>query len=132
MKKIIFQTVVLATLTILATAALNAQSKSVDGEWDASMNTPGGEVPMKLVFKVDGEKLTGTVKRSRGDAAIAGTIKGNDINFSYTVDYNGNSLTISFTGKVSGDSMGGTVSFGGNAEDQWSAKRTPPPSPKTE
>lgn len=127
MKRVILLTVTAAAFVILTAAGLNAQAKSVDGEWDASMNTPGGEVPMKLVLKADGEKLTGTVKRSRGDAAISGTIKGNDISFYYTVDYNGNSLTISFTGKVTGDTMSGTVSFGGNAEDQWSAKRSPAP-----
>src|SRR5687767_15162429 len=96
---------------------------SVAGEWAASMNTPGGARPFGLMFKVDGEKLTGTVKRSSGDVPLTGTIKGKEISFAYTINYNGNDLTLSFNGKVEGDSMSGTVSFGGNAEESWSAKR---------
>jgi len=108
------------------------QGAKVAGEWDGSLNTPGGARPVKLVFKVDGEKLTGTAKRSSGDAPLTGTVKGSDISFSYTVNYNGNDLTLLFTGKVAGDSISGTVSFGGQAEDTWTAKRAPAEKPKTD
>lgn len=104
-----------------------AAQTSVAGEWDASFNTPGGPRSFKLVLSVDGEKLTGTAKRSAGDVPVTGTIKGDDIAFSYTIAYNGNSVTLSYVGKVSGDSMGGTVSFNENASDEWSAKRVPKP-----
>lgn len=97
--------------------------KIVAGEWDAEFNTPGGPQPLKLIIKVDGEKISGTAKRSRGDVALTGTIKGDDIVFSYTVEYNGNAVTLTFAGKVKGDSMGGTVSFNDSASDEWSAKR---------
>ena len=100
-----------------------AAQKSIAGEWDAVFNTPGGPLPLGLIFKVDGEKLTGTAKRSRGNVPLTGTIKGDDITFSYTIEYNGNSVTLTFSGKVKGDSMGGTVSFNDSASDEWSAKR---------
>ena len=96
---------------------------SVAGDWDGSFNTPGGARPFKLILKVDGEKLSGTVKRANGNVALTGTIKGDVINFSYTINYGGNDLTLIYSGKVAGDSMSGTVSFGGQAEDTWSAKR---------
>ena len=96
---------------------------SVAGEWDGSFNTPGGARPFKLVLVVDGEKLTGTAKRASGDVPITGTIKGDVINFSYTINYGGKDLTLIYAGKVVGDSMSGTVSFGGNAEETWSAKK---------
>ena len=96
---------------------------SVAGDWDGSFNTPGGARPFKIVLTVDGEKLTGTAKRSSGDVPITGTIKGDAISFSYTINYGGNDLTLIYSGKVAGDSMSGTVSFGGNAEETWSAKR---------
>ena len=107
-----------------------AQIKSVAGDWDASMNTPGGARPFKLSFKVEGEKLSGTVGRSNGDVPLQGTIKGSDINFAYTINYNGHDLELFFSGKGDGDSMSGTVSFGGNAEDEWSARRAVPAKPK--
>ena len=114
---------IFALVFVLAfTISVSAQ-KSIAGEWDATFNTPGGPQPLTLIFKVDGEKITGTAKRSRGDVAIAGTIKGDDISFAYSIDYNGNPVTITFTGKVKGDTMGGSVSFNDQAGDEWSAKR---------
>lgn len=133
MKKVIISTVFAIAFVAFCAGTMAAQTPSVAGEWDASMNTPGGPVPLGLVFKVDGEKLTGTAKRSKGDVPLAGTVKGSDITFSYTIDYNGNDITLTFTGKVTGDTISGNVSFGGNADDVWSAKRVPPPAkPKTD
>ena len=100
--------------------------KSVEGEWDGVFNTPGGARPFKFVLKVDGEKLTGTAKRSSGDVPLTGTIKGSDITFSYTISYNNNPVTLTYTGKVNGDSMSGTVMFNETAGDEWSAKRIAP------
>ena len=111
----------------LAAITASAQKTSVDGEWDAAMSTPGGPRPFKLVFKTDGEKLTGTVKRTDGELPLSGTIKGNDINFSYTITYNGHDLVLTLTGKVTGDAIGGQVDFGGNGGDEWSAKRAAKP-----
>ncbi len=126
MKKFISSSLVTLAVTFLFSLAASAQT-SVAGDWDGSFNTPGGPRPLKFVLKVDGEKLSGTVKRSSGDVPLTGTIKGSDIEFSYTINYNGNDLTMLFNGKVSGDTMGGNISFGGNAEDSWTAKRAEKP-----
>jgi hypothetical protein len=123
MKKTLFATLFVLSLTFIFSTSASAQ-KSVAGEWDAVFNTPGGPQPLKLALKVDGEKLTGTAKRSRGDVQLTGTIKGDDISFAYSIDYNGSPVTITFTGKVKGDTMGGTVFFNDAASDEWSAKRT--------
>ncbi|MEQ1924256.1 MAG: hypothetical protein ABL952_17280 [Pyrinomonadaceae bacterium] len=116
---------------VFAASATSFSQKPVTGEWDGAFETPGGPRPFKLVLKVDGEKLTGTAKRPSGDVPITGTVKGSDITFAYTINYGGNDLTMTFSGKITGDAMSGTVSFGGNAEEPWSAKRTPE-KPKTE
>jgi hypothetical protein len=129
MKRFIIPTVFAIGLILLGAGSLAAQTSSVAGEWDATMNTPGGPRPIKFIFKVEGEKLTGTAKRSNGDVTLAGTVKGEDISFSYTIEYNGNSVSLTFTGKVKGDTMGGTVYFNESASDEWSAKRTPPAKP---
>ena len=131
MKNLIILTLFVFAIFFAGAATSAAQAKSVAGDWDASMNTPGGARPFKLTFTVDGEKLTGTVTRSSGNVPLQGTIKGSDINFAYTVNYNGHDLELIFSGKVSGDSMSGTVSFGGNGEDEWSATRAAAAKPKT-
>lgn len=127
MKKAIFLSFFAVALLISAQNA-SAQS-SVAGNWDAMMNTPGGSVPLKLIFVVDGEKLTGTAKRSRGDVALVGTVKGSDIAFSYTIDYNGNPFTVSFAGKVDGDKINGVVTMG-STDESWSATRAKAETPK--
>lgn len=102
----------------------SAQTSSVAGEWDAAMTTPGGVSNFKLIFKVDGEKLTGTVKRTAGDVPLQGTVKGQDLDFAYTIEYGGHSLTLSMTGKWSGDTIDGMVFFGESGQSSdWSAKR---------
>ena len=132
MKKVMYFAI-LAIGLLFVGAGQSAAQTSVAGEWDASMNTPGGARPFKLIIKVDGDKISGTAKRSNGDVAISGTVKGDEISFNYTIDYNGNAVTLSYTGKVKGDAITGTVYFNENASDEWSAKRTPPPTkPKTE
>jgi hypothetical protein len=121
MKNVIMSILLIGAAFVFA-GGVSAQ-KTVAGEWDAQFNTPGGPQPLKLILKVDGEKLTGTAKRSRGDVALTGTVKGDDITFAYTIEYNGNAVTLTFTGKVKGDTMSGTVSFNESASDDWSAKR---------
>ena len=121
-KNILASFLVIGVALILASGTL--AQRSVAGDWDAVFNTPGGPQSLGLILKVDGEKLTGTAKRSRGDVPLTGTIKGDDITFSYTVEYNGNAVTLSFTGKVKGDTMSGTVWFNESASDEWSAKRS--------
>lgn len=122
MKKLVNILSVLA-LAVVATVAALAQTSPAVGEWDAAMNTPGGVRNFKLMFKVEGEKLTGTVGRDTGSLPLTGTAKGNDVQFSYTVNYNGNDLVLTMTGKITGNDIKGTVSFGGMAEDEWTAKR---------
>ncbi|MBK8304204.1 MAG: hypothetical protein IPK98_12655 [Chloracidobacterium sp.] len=130
MKRVIISTVFAIGLILLGVGTMSAQT-SVAGEWDGAFNTPGGARPVKFIFKVDGEKLSGTAKRTSGDVPLTGTIKGNVITFAYTVNYNDNALTLSFGGTVTGDNMSGTVSFGESGEGaDWSAKRTPPPAEK--
>jgi len=109
------------------TSAVSAQS--IAGEWDASINTPGGARSFKIIFRVSGDTLTGTVKREAGDVPLYGTVKGDAVRFSYTVNYNGNPLELTITATVTGDSMKGTVDFAGAAEDEFSAKRAAPPRP---
>lgn len=122
MKKILSVLSVFA-LAMMTAASVAAQSPAA-GEWDVAMNTPGGTRNFKMKLKVDGEKLTGEVGRDTGTLPLTGTAKGNDIQFSYTVKYNDNDLVLTMTGKIDGDAIKGTVSFGGMAEDEWSAKRS--------
>ncbi|MFN0110704.1 MAG: hypothetical protein ACKVZH_17740 [Blastocatellia bacterium] len=106
--------------TFLAAVTVAAQSPAA-GDWAVAMNTPGGVRNFTASLKIDGETLTGEIKENK--TPLKGTAKGNDVQFGYVVNYNGNDLAITMTGKITGDAIKGTVSFGGMAEDEWSAKR---------
>jgi hypothetical protein len=116
----------LAGLSISA-ALTPAAAQSIAGEWDASINTPGGLRSFKIVFQVDSAKLSGTVKRDAGDVPLVGTLKGNAVRFSYSVVYNGSPLELTVTATLEGDSLKGTIDFGGAAEGEFTAQRAKPP-----
>lgn len=113
----------IAVLAISAGLTTRTAAQSLAGEWDAAFETPGGMRSFKIVFEVDGERLTGTVKRQAGDVPLIGTVKGDTVNFSYTIVYNENSLVLTVAARLSGDSLTGVVDFGGAAQEEFSAKR---------
>ena len=121
------KTLLLAAL-LLSPSATNpiSQAAAIAGEWDAEMTTPGGVRSFKIVFQVEGEKLTGTVKRAAGDVPLTGTIKGDTVRFSYSVLYNDNALELTMVAVVSGDTMKGTVDFAGAGQYLFSARRAKP------
>jgi hypothetical protein len=108
-------------LALLAAGAI--QSPSVAGEWDAQFNTPGGIRNIRVVLQVSGDKLTGSVQRVNDTLPLTGSITADTVRFSYTIVYNDNPMELMVTAKVTGDAMEGTISFGGMAEDVFSARR---------
>jgi hypothetical protein len=113
----------LFTLDAFALAQSGTGSSGAAGDWDVALNTPGGVRNLKATFKIEGEKLTGSIKGERGDLPIEGSVKGKEIKFSYTVKYMDNDLLITMTGNLEGDTIKGAVDFNGFAQDEWSAKR---------
>jgi opacity protein-like surface antigen len=88
-------------LTILAAGlALTAWAADLTGQWTATFNTQIGEQHYTYTFKVDGEKLTGTAKNDRGTTDITnGTIKGDQISFDESLDFNGQTIAIKYTAR---------------------------------
>jgi hypothetical protein len=87
----------------------------IEGIWKAKMQGPDGDMELTFVFKMVGEKLTGTVKSPNGDVEITNTkIDGKE--FSFDVSFNEMTIkhkctlkeddTISM--KVEGMPMGGS------------------------
>lgn len=116
----------LLTLAACTLAIAPVSAQSIAGEWDATMETPGGARTSKLILQVEGQKVTGLLKRETGDANVTGTIVGDTLRFSYTIQYNENSLLMSVLAIRSGEGFQGSVSFGGQGEMAWSALRAAP------
>ena len=122
----------LLAFALTVCAMTSAVAQSVTGDWDASMNTPGGVSTFRIVFKQDGEKLTGTVKRASGDVPLEGTVTGTNVTFAYTILYQGSPVALTMTAVLSGDEMKGQVDIASKMQDAFSAKRVAAAKPFTD
>jgi opacity protein-like surface antigen len=107
--KSLFSLLGIALLLLCAAAAAD-----VAGTWKASMEGgAGGDVTW--VFKVDGNKITGTANsESSGEVPITdGKIEGNNISFTVSLNFNGQPMKIFHKGTVNGSEMKLTVQFEG-------------------
>jgi len=97
MKKLFRLEVALAVLlasVMLVPAAMAADTANVSGEWALSVETPNGTGTPSVIFKQDGENLTGTYKGRFGESQLKGVVKGNEIKFSITISPQGQDLVI--------------------------------------
>ncbi|HWR50855.1 MAG TPA: hypothetical protein VN428_07090 [Bryobacteraceae bacterium] len=98
MKRII---VGLCALILLSTVA--AFAADVSGVWKAAVPGRGGETrEVTFTFKVDGEKLTGTMSGGQGgDVELQdGKVAGDAVTFKVKREFNGNSVVMLYEGKV--------------------------------
>lgn len=96
----------LTALLALATTALWAAD--VTGKWKAEMTGPGGATrEVTFTFKVDGDKLTGTMSTPRGEREITeGKVSGDEISFVMVMPgREGGEVKVHYNGKVSGDQI---------------------------
>ncbi len=128
----IIKSMVQFTACLALAVALNAsaEDKKIDltGNWKSSFTNQDGQVRETTVkLKAEGEKLTGTISGRNNDTAIdEGAIKGDEISFKVTREFNGNKMVIKYTGKVSGDTITGKSESERDGEKRsrdWVAKR---------
>jgi hypothetical protein len=109
---------------LLFVPGLASAQTTVAGNWDVTINSPQGANTSLVVFKQDGDKVSGVLKGRGGELPFeGGTLTGNDLKFSFTINTQGMALPITLTGTVAGDTMTGKADFGGFAEGDWTAKR---------
>ncbi len=120
---IMFAAMLLALFVVVVPTAGAAETANVNGEWNLTVETPNGTGTPKVIFKQDGEALSGTYKGRFGETSLKGTIKGNDIKFTVTISPQGQDLVIEYTGKVDGDTMKGTAKFGEMGEGNFTGKK---------
>jgi len=116
---------VMAAVVAVPTASAQGAAQ-VAGEWNASMNTPGGPRAFKVIFVQKGDSLSGTVKRASGDVPLKGSVKGNEVTFAYTIDYSGSAITLTVIATVTGDAMKGAIDLSGGVTEAFTAERATP------
>jgi copper(I)-binding protein len=118
--------VAFAALVVGSSMASFAQAAKVDvtGKWAFAVETAAGSGTPTMTFKQDGEKLTGHYSGQLGEAELAGTVKGQDITFKFSVDAQGTMLDFVYTGAIeSKDALKGKVSIVGLGDGTFTAKR---------
>lgn len=127
----------LCTLFSLTSTSLSrTEDKKADpaGNWTWTQpgRNGGPDRKMTLKLKAEGEKLTGTLSSPGADGETTKSeiedakIKGDEVSFTVTREFNGNKRTFKYTGKVSADAIKGKTEFERNGEAQsrdWEAKR---------
>jgi hypothetical protein len=100
-------------LVLIAIFALTASAADIAGTWKSSMETPNGTFESTYVFKVDGNKLTGTISMGQmGEAQISeGKVDGDSLSFVVVREFNGNQFKTTYKGKVAGNEMKLTMTF---------------------
>jgi len=86
------------------------------------MGPPGN---LTIVFKQEGEKLSGSCSHPSGEFPVTGTLRGNKVEFNYTfTNSKGQSLKAAYTGAIgSPTKMAGDVEYTGGARGKWTATK---------
>ena len=118
-------TIAVIALSVAASARAGQASKvDVTGKWLFNVETAAGSGTPTITLKQDGEKLTGHYSGQLGEADLAGTVKGQDVAFEFTVDLQGNNIKCIYNGTAdSKDAMKGKVSLVGLGDGTWTAKK---------
>jgi hypothetical protein len=118
------KTLSLLATVLLLTAAVSAQKFDLTGEWVFDVQTDGGSGQPTLIFKQDGEKLSGKYKGQLGEADLTGTVSGKTLKFSFNGELQGTAFTVTYDGEIeSNAAVKGKVDLGGQASGTFTGKR---------
>lgn len=121
MKKTCPFVTLLEFLLLLAPFAA-AQTASLSGDWDVTLNTPQGTYNFRASLKPAGDKLSCVLRGQAGELPCEAVVTGNTIKISYKVPQLSD-MPITMTGSLEGGALKGDADFGGMAQGDWAAKR---------
>jgi hypothetical protein len=110
-------------LSTVALAEVAAQAVDVTGEWTFNVQTDQGGGTPTITFKQDGDKLTGKYAGQLGNADLTGTLKGNAIHFTFTLDVQGQQAPVTYEGTVEKNTMKGKLDIGGMVNGTFTATK---------
>lgn len=108
---------------LFTSAQPSAQGNNVTGEWTFNVTTDQGGGTPTMTFKQDGEKLTGKYVGQLGAADLTGTVKGDAIQFTFTLDVQGQQAPVNYKGTVEKNTMKGSMDIGGMVSGTFTATK---------
>ena len=121
--KVIIRIATVAAFVLASFIPVMGQAVNITGEWAFTVQTDQGGGTPTITFKQDGEKLTGKYNGQLGVADLTGTVKGNDVKFTFTVDVGGQQAPVSYAGTVEKNTMKGTLDIGGMVNGTFTATK---------
>ena len=84
-----------------------AHAADLSGKWKGDVPGRSGDTTATVfTFKVDGEKLTGSMTGPNGDLQLQeGKVSGDQVSFSTNIDAGGNTIKILYKGTLGGDQL---------------------------
>ena len=111
---------VAATPAARVQAAEEPAKKTLSGTWSCVQHIPGAtDRPFEFSLVQDGDKVTGTVYVSEGNAAVRGTV---DVAGAFVFEVDSEAGTYTVSGKRDGEALAGTWLLG-SVQGTWDGKR---------
>jgi len=111
---------IISIAAMLLLVMSTAFAADVTGKWSGEMPGRNGAATATFMFKVDGDKLTGTMTGPQGEAPLQeGKVTGDKISFSTT----GANAKILYEGAVAGDEIKMTRTREGGQAREFTLKR---------
>jgi hypothetical protein len=116
---------VVCILAIWIAARSIGSAADFSGNWVAQQMREGRAATIAFDFKVNGDKLTGTVSPAGRPSVISeGKVSGNNISFAIVRTVDDNISRVDYTGALSGDELKIVASIGGRKVLDCTAKRS--------
>jgi len=104
----------------IAAITFTASAADVSGKWSGQVPSRGEAAAATFTFKVDGDKLTGTMTGPQGEVALQdGKVSGDQLSFTTT----GGNAKILFQGTVAGNEIKMTRTREGGQAREFTLKR---------
>lgn len=125
-RKTLFLVAAVVIVAFAGMTRISAQAKvDLTGKWVFDVKTDAGTGTPTVTFKQDGEKLSGHYSsQTLGEADLTGTVKGQDVHFTFMADLGGQAAPVTYDAKIENkDSMKGTIDIAGLAGGTFTGKR---------
>jgi hypothetical protein len=107
-------------LIVLVLSALALCAADISGTWTAAVKLDAGSGTATFIFKQAGDALTGTYSCVLGSAEVKGTVKGNQVEWTFE---NADAGKISYKGTLDGATIKGTVEYGQLGAGSFTAEK---------
>jgi len=118
----------LAAACLALMTAAGVMAADISGVWNATIDTPIGQMKYTYTFKVAADKITGTAEMDMQGEKHKVDLKdvkltGDELTFTEMLEAMGNTITVTYKGKVSDAEIKFTRQVGEFATEEFVAKR---------